>query len=529
MRIQTFDTTLRDGTQGEAISFSVDDKILIARKLDELGIDYIEGGWPGSNPKDKEFFEQARGLKLQHAKLTAFGSTRFAKNSIQEDRNVRELLDADTPCITIFGKTWDLHVSRALGITENENLTIIAETVRYLKDHGKEVVYDAEHFFDGYIHNRDFALRTLEAAKHAGADVLCLCDTNGGTMTNHLALIVADVRSKFDGVIGIHTHNDSEIAVANALAAIENGASHVQGCLNGYGERCGNSNLASIIANLELKLGHTTIGPEKLQTLTSVCRYIAELANLPLRKDAAYVGQSAFAHKGGVHVSAVMKDSSTYEHISPALVGNHQRVLVSDLSGRSNVLYQLQEQGLATRMTEQARKDLLERVKEMEFQGYDLEAADGTFELFVRQSLKPDADFFKVQSYEVNIKSGHATATVNVSTDGGIHTATAQGHGPMNALDLALRTCLSGIYPRIQEVRLTDYKVRVLDSKKGTAAKVRVLVEWSDHAKSWQTVGVSDDVIEASWNALVDALRLELMRLNEVNAGRSEAPVEVRG
>ena len=529
MRIQTFDTTLRDGTQGEAISFSVDDKILIARKLDELGIDYIEGGWPGSNPKDREFFEQARGLKLQHAKLTAFGSTRFAKNSIQEDRNVRELLDADTPCITIFGKTWDLHVSRALGITENENLTIIAETVRYLKDHGKEVVYDAEHFFDGYIHNRAFALRTLEAAKHAGADVLCLCDTNGGTMTNHLAIIVSDVRSRFDGVIGIHTHNDSEIAVANALAAIENGASHVQGCLNGYGERCGNSNLASIIANLELKLGHTTIGPEKLQALTSVCRYIAELANLPLRKDAAYVGQSAFAHKGGVHVSAVMKDSSTYEHISPALVGNHQRVLVSDLSGRSNVLYQLKEQGLATRMTEQARKDLLERVKEMEFQGYDLEAADGTFELFVRQSLQPEANFFEVQSYEVNIKSGHATATVNVSTDGRIHTATAQGHGPMNALDLALRTCLSGIYPRIQEVRLTDYKVRVLDSKKGTAAKVRVLVEWSDHNKSWQTVGVSDDVIEASWNALVDALRLELMRLNEANAGRSEATVEVRG
>ena len=395
MRIHTFDTTLRDGTQGEAISFSVDDKMLIARKLDELGIDYIEGGWPGSNPKDKEFFEQARGLKLKHAKLTAFGSTRFAKNTIQEDRNVRELIDAGTPCITIFGKSWDLHVSRALGITENENLTIIAETVRYLKDHGKEVVYDAEHFFDGYIHNRDFALRTLEAAKHAGADVLCLCDTNGGTLTNFLAQIVADVRARFDGIIGIHTHNDSEVAVANALAAIEKGASHVQGCLNGYGERCGNSNLASIIANLELKLGHTTIGPDKLQSLTSVCRYIAELANLPLRKDQAYVGQSAFAHKGGVHVSAVMKDSSTYEHVAPELVGNHQRVLVSDLSGRSNVLYQLQQQGLADRMTEQARRDLLERVKEMEFQGYDLEAADGTFELFVRQSLQPGRELLR--------------------------------------------------------------------------------------------------------------------------------------
>ncbi|MDP9053666.1 MAG: citramalate synthase [Acidobacteriota bacterium] len=529
MRIQTFDTTLRDGSQGEAISFSVDDKILIARKLDELGIDYIEGGWPGSNPKDKEFFEQARGLKLRHAKLTAFGSTRFAKNSVQEDRNVRELLDAGTPCIAIFGKSWDLHVSRALGITENENLTIIAETVRYLKEHGKEVVYDAEHFFDGYIHNRDFALRTLEAAKQSGADVLCLCDTNGGTLTNDLAQIVADVRSKFDGAIGIHTHNDSEVAVANALAAIEKGASHVQGCLNGYGERCGNSNLASIIANLELKLGHTTIGPEKLESLTAACRYIAELANLPLRKDAAYVGQSAFAHKGGVHVSAVMKDSSTYEHISPALVGNHQRVLVSDLSGRSNVLYQLQQQGLASQMTEQGRRDLLERVKDMEFQGYDLEAADGTFELFVRQSLQPEASFFEVQGYDVRIQSGYATATVTVSTEAGVQTATASGHGPMNALDVALRECLSGIYPRIREVRLTDYKVRVLDSKKGTAAKVRVLVEWSDHQKSWSTVGVSDDVIEASWNALVDALRLEVMRLTEANAGRSEAPVEIGG
>jgi 2-isopropylmalate synthase len=527
MRIQTFDTTLRDGTQGEAVSFSVDDKILVARKLDELGIDYIEGGWPGSNPKDKEFFEQARGLKLKHAKLTAFGSTRFAKNSVQEDRNVRELIEAGTPVITIFGKSWDFHVSRALGISENENLAIIGETVRYLKEHGKEVVYDAEHFFDGYINNRDFALRTLEAAKLAGADVLCLCDTNGGTLTPQLATIVADVRSRFDGVIGIHPHNDSGVAVANVLAAVENGASHVQGCLNGYGERCGNVNLASVIANLELKLGHTTIGPEKLPTLTSTCRYIADLANLPLRKDQPYVGASAFAHKGGVHVSAVMKDSATYEHVIPEKVGNRQRVLVSDLSGRSNVLYQLQQQGLADRMTEQGRRDLLERVKEMEFQGYDLEAADGTFELFVRQAIQPGVNFFDVRDYYVAIKSGHAEATVAVSTDAGIRTESAGGNGPMNALDVALRKCLSTLYPKLADVRLTDYKVRVLDSKKGTAAKVRVLVEWSDHEKSWSTVGVSDDVIEASWNALVDALRLELMRLTEVNVDTRET-AEVR-
>lgn len=519
MRIQTFDTTLRDGTQGEAISFSVDDKILIARKLDELGIDYIEGGWPGSNPKDKDFFEQARGLKLKHATLTAFGSTRFAKNSVEEDRNVRELIDAGTPCVTIFGKSWDFHVSRALGISENENLLIIGETVRYLKDHGKEVVYDAEHFFDGYINNRDFALRTLEAAKLAGADVLCLCDTNGGTLPNFLAQIVADVRARFDGVIGIHPHNDSEVAVANALAAVEKGATHVQGCLNGYGERCGNMNLASVIADLELKLGHTTIGPEKMQALTSTCRYIAELANLPLRKDAAYVGQSAFAHKGGVHVSAVMKDSATYEHVPPAVVGNMQRVLVSDLSGRSNVLYQIQQQGLADRITPEARVKLVETVKEMEYQGYDLEAGDGTFELLVRQTMQPDLTFFQVEDYEAVIKSGQATATVRVKTSEGIQTANATGSGPMNALDVALRTCISALYPQIGDVRLTDYKVRVLDSKKGTAAKVRVLVEWSDHQKSWSTVGVSDDVIEASWNALVDALRLELMRLAECSAG----------
>jgi 2-isopropylmalate synthase len=527
MRIHTFDTTLRDGTQGEAISFSVDDKILIARKLDELGIDYIEGGWPGSNPKDKEFFEQARGLKLKHAKLAAFGSTRFAKNSIEEDRNVRELIDAGTPVITIFGKSWDLHVSRALGITENENLTIIAETVRYLKDHGKEVVYDAEHFFDGYIHNRDFALRTLEAAKHAGADVLCLCDTNGGTLTGFLAQIVADVRSRFDGIIGIHTHNDSEVAVANALAAIEKGASHVQGCLNGYGERCGNSNLASIIANLELKLGHTTIGADKLQSLTSTCRYIAELANLPLRKDQAYVGQSAFAHKGGVHVSAVMKDSSTYEHVSPATVGNTQRVLVSELSGRSNIDYQLRQFGaVADRLSPEARRAVVDRIKQAEFEGYDLEAADGTFELFVRQASQPGVEFFRVKDYQVHAHPGGATATVTLELPEGVHTATASGHGLFDALAICLRESLKDL-PDIRDIRLIDYKVRVLDSKDGTAAKVRVLIEWSDGENSWSTVGVSDDVIEASWAAMLDAVRLELMRLTEANAGSREA-VEVR-
>jgi 2-isopropylmalate synthase len=529
MKIFTFDTTLRDGTQGESVSFSVDDKLMIARKLDELGIDYIEGGWPGSNPKDRDFFARAATeLNLQHAKLTAFGSTRFAKNPVEEDRNVRGLLDANTPVVSIFGKSWDLHVKRALGITEEENLVLISETVKFLKDHGREVVYDAEHFFDGYTAKPDYALKTLEAAKEAGADVLCLCDTNGGNLTTRLVEVVAEVRKRFDGILGIHVHNDSDSAVANSLAAIEAGATHVQGCMNGYGERCGNANLASIIANLELKLGHTTIGPEKLAGLTAACRYIAELANLPLPNAQPFVGKSAFAHKGGVHVSAVLKDSLTYEHIAPELVGNRQRVLVSDLSGRGNILYKLKQHGLADRLTEDARRELLERIKQMEYEGYELEAAEGTFELLVREALHPGMQFFDVDSYEVSTRNaGNAgavsTATVTLRAQDGTHSETASGHGPFHALHVALRKCLAKLYPQITEVRLTDYKVRVLDSYKGTAANVRVLIEWSDHRKSWSTVGVSDNVIEASWKALVDAIRLELMRLTEQDSSIEKA------
>jgi 2-isopropylmalate synthase len=520
MKIFTFDTTLRDGTQGEAISFTVDDKLTIAQKLDELGIDYVEGGWPGSNPKDKEFFSRARELTWTHARLTAFGSTRFAKNRVDHDPNVLALIEAQTPVISIFGKSWDLHTRRALGISEEENLKLISETVRFCKDHGKEVVYDAEHFFDGYNSNSSFALRTLEAAKDAGADVLCLCDTNGGVITGRLTEIVADVRRRFDGILGIHTHNDSDVAVANTLAAVEQGVTHVQGCMNGYGERCGNANLCSIISNLELKLGHTTIGPEKLANLTSVARFIAELANLPLRGEQPYVGHSAFAHKGGIHVSAVLKDAATYEHVRPELIGNRQRVLLSDLSGRGNILYKLKEHGLADRLTEQARRELLERIKHLEYLGYELEAAEGTFELLVREALHPGLQLFEVVGFDATTKmTGHrgsqTTATVTVKAKDGVHSATATGHGPVNALDLCLRQCLSSLYPDVAKVRLTDYKVRVLEPKKGTAAKVRVLVEWSDHRRSWTTVGVSENVIEASWLALVDAIRLELMRLIE--------------
>lgn len=515
MRVFTFDTTLRDGTQGEAVSLSVDDKVLVAHKLDELGIDYIEGGWPGSNPKDKEFFARAKSIKFKHARLTAFGATRMARNPVEEDVSVNALIDADTPVVCIFGKTWELHVRKALGITEEENLTLIADTVRYLKAHGKEVVYDAEHFFDGYKYSRDFAFRTLEAAHKAGADTLTLCDTNGGTMTDQLATICADVRKNFEGILGIHTHNDCELAVANAMAAVEQGFQHVQGCFNGYGERCGNANLTTIIANLELKMGHTTIGKERLTQLTSAARFIAELANLPLRGDQAYVGHSAFAHKGGVHVNAVLKDSNTYEHISPKVVGNRQRVLLSDLSGKGSILYKLKQHGLEDRLDDAARRHLLDRIKQMEYQGYELEAAEGTFELLVREALRPGLQLFEVANYEVITRATNSTANVTLKAQDNVLTASASGNGPVNALDVALRQCLSTLYPAIASVELTDYKVRVLDNKKGTAARVRVLIEWSDRKRSWATVGVSENVIEASWFALVDAMRLELMRLNE--------------
>ncbi len=526
MKIFTFDTTLRDGAQGESVSFSMEDKLLIAEKLDEFGIDYIEGGWPGSNPKDKEFFERAKTLNLKHSKLTAFGATRFAKNSVESDQNVGELLAANTPAVSIFGKSWDFHVERALAITQDENLRLIADTVSYLKAHGREVIYDAEHFFDGYNANPSFALHTLEAAKKAGADVLCLCDTNGGTLPGRLVEIIQDVRARFDGVLGIHCHNDSEVAVANTLLAVEAGVTHVQGCMNGYGERSGNANLCSILANLELKLGHTTVGSENLKKLTGIARFVADLANLPSRHEQPFVGRSAFAHKGGIHVSAVLKDSATYEHIKPELVGNRQRVLLSDLSGRGNVTFKLQQLGLKENLADSARRELLQRIKVMEHEGYDFEAAEGTFELLVREATHPEFHPFEVVSYEVltRLESGTAgklpgnqdtvtTANVTMRVGDNVHSHAASGEGPVHALDICLRQGLAAVYPAVTSVRLTDYKVRVLGAKGGTESKVRVLVEWTDHRRSWATVGVSNNVIDASWRALVDALRLELMRM----------------
>jgi len=522
MRISTFDTTLRDGTQGAAISFSVEDKIAIAQKLDEFGIDYIEGGWPLSNPKDKEFFARARDLKFKHAKLTAFGSTRFARNPVEKDANTLALLEAGTPAISIFGKTWDLHATQVLGVSLDQNLELIRDSVGFLKSHGREVIYDAEHFFDGYLANPDYALKTLEAAAKAGADVLCLCDTNGGTITGRLSEIVAEVRKRFSGTLGIHCHNDCDLATANTIAAVEQGVTHVQGCFNGYGERCGNANLASVIAILEAKLGHATVGAERLRRLTSVSHYIAELANLPLAQNQPFVGRAAFAHKGGVHVSAVLKDASTYEHMDPAKLGNRQEVLLSDLSGRGNVVYKLKQHGLEEKLDDAARRELLDRIKHLEYEGYELEAAEGTFELLVRNALTPGRKFFEVISYEtqsrkIDGRDAITSATVILRAGDEIHSAHATGDGPVNALDVCFRQCLAAVYPQIKDVRLTDYKVRVIDSGKGTAAKVRVLVGWSDHSRSWATVGVSTNIIDASWRALVDAIQLELMRLADAD------------
>lgn len=523
MKIQIYDTTLRDGTQGENVSFSVDDKLLVAQKLDELGVDYIEGGWPGSNPKDKEFFARAQTLRLQHAKITAFGSTHYPKNNVEDDSNVRALLEARTATVTIFGKSWELHTRRALGVTPEQNLALIADTVAYLKHHGREVIYDAEHFFDGFISNPEFAIATLQAAKRAGADRIVLCDTNGGTLTSKIAEIIDAVKQRVQGPFGIHTHNDSDLAVANAIAAVERGATQVQGTINGYGERTGNANLCSVIPILELKLDYETIGRERLTALSTVAHYVSELANLSLRNDMPFVGRSAFAHKGGIHVSAVLKETATYEHIDPELVGNNRRVLVSELSGASNILYKLKENGLASHMQESARRELLNRVKQMEYLGYELESAEGSFELLVRETLSELKPFFTLERFRVTTEkqgddSCRSEASVTVSADDGLHSATAQGVGPVHALDLALRQCLSKRYPHIADVRLTDYKVRVLGSRDGTAARVRVLVEWSDHRRSWRTMGVSDNILEASWFALVDALRLELLRCADAQA-----------
>jgi len=516
-RILIYDTTLRDGSQGENVSFSVEDKLHITRKLDELGIDYIEGGWPGSNSKDIAFYHRAQELTLKHAKLAAFGSTRHPRNSAAHDRNLQALIEAKTPVVTIFGKTWDLHVKVALGVSLEENLALIRESVEYLKSKGKEVIYDAEHFFDGFKADREYALATLQAAEDAGADTIVLCDTNGGTLTSDIRERFRMAAEQVKVPLGIHTHNDCEMAVANSIAAIQQGAVHVQGTINGYGERTGNANLCSVIPNLELKLGLRTIGREKLKHLTEVSHYVSELANLVPRHDLPYVGKSAFAHKGGIHVSAVMKESAAYEHIDPEVVGNERRVLVSELSGKSSVIYKAQELGLEIDKASPHAKVVVEKLKELEHDGYQFEGAEGSFQILFDKLVHHLPDFFELDGFRVitqkrGSNESSSEAVIKLRVDGKEEHTAAEGVGPVSALDRALRKSLGTFFPCIRDIRLTDYRVRVLNAKDATDARVRVLIETSDGQETWGTVGVSENIIEASWKALVDSITYKLKK-----------------
>lgn len=516
-KIQIYDTTLRDGSQGENISFSLDDKLRIVRKLDELGVDYIEGGWPGSNHKDLELFRHTKGLTLRHAKMAAFGSTRHPRYPAEKDPNLKALVEAGTLVVTIFGKSWDLHVRTALGISLEENIELVRESVAFLKSRGKEVIYDAEHFFDGFKADSAHALATLKAAEEAGAGMIVLCDTNGGTLPSDIRERFVRASQHVKTPLGIHTHNDGEMAVANSIVAVQAGAVQVQGTINGYGERCGNANLCSVIANIELKLGMTSIGKENLKRLTEVSHYVSELANLLPRSEQPYVGKSAFAHKGGIHVSAVMKEAAAYEHINPEVVGNARRVLVSELSGKSNILYKAAERGLKIDKSSAAAKVVVNKLKEMEHYGYQFEGAEASFEVLFDKLVHETRDLFELDGFRViTEKKGagksQSEAVIKLRVDGTEEHTAAEGSGPVSALDRALRKSLTTFFPCIRDVRLTDYKVRVLNSDDGTDAKVRVLIESSDGQESWGTVGVSENLIEASWQALVDSITYKLKK-----------------
>jgi len=542
-KVEIYDTTLRDGTQGEMVAFTVSEKLQVMALLDELGVDYIEGGWPGANPRDSEFFLRARGQALRHARLAAFGSTAHPETPIEKDANLRALLNAETEIVTIFGKSWLLHVERALNIDAARNLRLIEYSVAYLVRAGRSVIFDAEHFFDGYHDNPAYAAEVLQAAVRGGAMRLVLCDTNGGSLPSQITQAVSAMRAVVTLPLGIHTHDDGNLATANSLAAVAAGADHVQGTFNGWGERCGNANLCAILPLLELKLGHRTVGRERLQHLTSTARRIAELANLPQNQRLAFVGKSAFAHKGGIHVSAVLRDPSTYEHVPPESVGNERRVLVSDLAGKSNLLHKAQAWGVADSLDPEALRGLTSRIKAMEHRGYELEAAEASLELLVRRSLgQLDAAFvpvaFTVQTRFIADTQGEAgtsetasearsEAQVTLNRLGQTVVATASDRGPVAALDAALRRALSGCYPVVGAVVLTDYKVRILEGTRGTKAQVRVLVESSNGSRSWTTVGVSDNILEASWEALTEAMQYAIFALHPtapMQAAETSAP-----
>ncbi|MBC2695314.1 MAG: citramalate synthase [Desulfobacteraceae bacterium] len=526
--ILLYDTTLRDGAQGENINFSAEEMIKIAQRLDDLGIHYIEGGWPGSNPRDERFFELAKNIKFQNARLTAFGSTRRPKISADEDQNLKALIKTSTPAVTIFGKTWDLHVKQVMNNTLQENLAMIKDSVSFLKKNGREVIYDAEHFFDGYLANREYALQTLIAAIDGGAETVVPCDTNGGTLPDDIATIMNDVyntlnkyREKTNSPpikIGIHTHNDSGLAVANSIAAVSQGAVMVQGTINGYGERCGNADLTSIIPILSVKMNRQCISKENLAKLKNISRFVSESANMTPLNSRPFVGKSAFAHKGGIHVSAIMKVPKAYEHMNPEIVGNERRVLISDLAGKSNVEYKAKELGIELGTNGFDSRKIVLELKRMEEKGYQFEVADASFKILMEKLTKQFKPLFELKSFRVHIEKEKdcpcsAHATIKISVDGTEEITAAEGNGPVGALDNALRKALEKFYVAdLGSMHLIDYKVRVIDAWEGTAAKVRVLIESRDEDRIWSTIGVSEDIIEASWQALADSFQHKLSR-----------------
>lgn len=520
-RIHLFDSTLRDGAQAQGISYSVDDKLKIVTALDTLGISYIEAGNPGSNPKDMEFFRRAAELRLAHARIIAFGATRKVGIRVEEDKQLQSLLSAGTDALCIFGKSWDYQVTDILRTTLAENLAMIGDTVRYLKDRNKEVVFDAEHFFDGYKANPGYALEALAAAVDAGADCVVLCDTNGGSFPHEVEAITRTVVERFGSTaIGVHCHNDGEMAVANSIMAVRAGATQVQGTINGIGERCGNANLCSILPNLQLKLGFECIPAENIAQLTPTARYVSEIANMLHNEKAPYVGADAFAHKGGMHIDAVNKNPVSYEHVNPAAVGNSRHILMSEVAGRSTLLARINTIDPTLTKDSPATQRVLDRLKELEHEGYQFETAESSFELVVRKELGKYRPFFELKKFKVMVvePSGddvNATAMIKIAVGAQDEMTAAEGDGPVNALDKALRRALERFYPVLGEIRLTDYKVRVLDSDKASAARVRVLIETSDRQHSWSTIGVSTDIIDASWRALVDAVEYKLMREQE--------------
>lgn len=513
--ISIYDTTLRDGTQREGISLSLDDKLKIASRLDAFGIDYVEGGWPGSNPKDVEFFRRAPSLAFTHAKLTAFGSTRRKNTRPADDSNVQALLDAGTPVVTLVGKSWELHVVDVLETTPDENLAMIEDSVAFCKSQGKEVIYDAEHFFDGYRANSQYALATLEAAARGGADCVVLCDTNGGALPWEVGEVTARVIEKLGGLpVGIHTHDDGGCGVANSLAAVRAGAVQVQGTINGYGERVANANLCTIIPDLQLKMGYSCVSADQLLSITDLSRYVAEVANLTHDDHLPYVGASAFAHKGGIHVAAMLKHADSYQHIDPKAVGNHQRSVVSELSGRGNLIDKIRQYNLNPESLDIPK--VLEQIKQLESQGFTFEGAEASVELMLRRTHPAYVPPFEMTDYWVMVqrRRGRGTiveATVKVRVGPKIMHTVAEGNGPVNALDAALRQALVGVYPKISGVRLEDYKVRILDGENNTAATTRVLIDTREGTRRWSTVGASPNIIDASWRALADSMEYALV------------------